>query len=244
MSADDPSTAHTDTPVHADFAIRLRSRLAIHTGRPGATVDDTVPRDARRSGRAVPVIPATVVKGAARAALVRYDHPFSDGARREAFGGAHTLPGMLRFSTARPPDDHQLTIGEITNVALTAERTAQPGRLRTVEVVEELAHCGDEQTATIFHGTLAADPTVTADPDEPAPQQRRRAERSLAVGLCGLAAVTALGSRTNRGLGAVAVIIDPDAPVAPGAGTVGQLLHRHVDGLAEAHRDHTEGVGQ
>jgi hypothetical protein len=234
-----PALAADLSPVSAEAAIRLRSPLAVRTGRPGTIVDDTVARALDHGTTGEPVIPATVIKGAARAALIRYEHPFDAAHVVDAFGDEGDHPGVLRFTTARATD-HDAVVGSVTNVALTAERTARPGRLRTVEVVEELGRRENgELDPVTFHTTVRADPTVGSGE---AGVRRERAERSLAIGLCGLAAVTHVGSRTNRGLGSVEVVIDPTRSVQPDRGPLDELLTTYVFGSDRSRVGADEGT--
>ncbi len=219
----------------AEINLTLRSPLAVHTGRPGVVADDTVPRDPLTH---VPIVPATALKGAARDALAHaVDHPFTDAEIMRAFGGEGTRdgdhPGALRFSTARPWTDREAVVTTTTNVSLSEHRTARPGRLRTVEIVEPLSPSPQGAVPLVLSMRLRADAAALAHQGDPQVPLAQAAARSLAVGLTGLAAVSALGSGVNRGFGRVEVAIDGAQPSGLDGQTVTALLSTALPGVGE-----------
>lgn len=180
------------------FLVRLRSPLAISSGRATAFADAAVARSP--GGR--PIIPATAIKGAARdlAALI-------PGLPKDlvdlAFGGGGDREGVVTVSDAELPDGAAPQVEEITTVALSEWRTARPARLATVEAVLPL----DRVTLRPleFHGAVYPAPQHAGHP---------RARAAMAAWACGLVSIRSFGGRTRRGWGQVEVGLEPQAASA------------------------------
>lgn len=219
-------------PIEARLDIVLKSRLAVHTGRPGVVVDDTVARD---PASGAPVIPSTALKGAARDVLRDAEHPFTDEEIATTFGETGDQPGAARFVTARPADGLEPVVAVVSNVALTEGRTPRVGHLRTVEAVEPLARPtgGDgDLTPLVLTSRLCVDAVLAARLDGQG-DPRAAARRVLAVALSALAGITVLGSRATRGFGHVAVAIDPAQRIAE-AWSVEAVLKERLPELAQS----------
>lgn len=176
------------------FLIRLRSPLAISSGRATAFADAAVARSP--AGR--PIIPATAIKGAARdlaAAIPGLPRDLVD----LAFGGEGDREGMVTVSDAELPDGAAPQVEEITTAALSDRRTALPARLATIEVVLPLDHV--TRRPLEFHGVVY-----------PAPHAGHpRAREAMAAWACGLVSIRSFGGRTRRGWGQVEVGLEPQA---------------------------------
>lgn len=184
------------------FLIRLRSPLAISSGRATAFADAAVARSPAHR----PIVPATAIKGAARdlaAAIPGLPNDLVD----LAFGGEGDCGGVVTVSDAELPDSADPQVEDITTVALSERRTALPARLATVEVVMPLDRVTRQPLA--FHGVVRL-----ARQHAGHPRTHPRAREALAAWVCGLVSIRSFGGRTRRGWGQVEVGLEPQATSA------------------------------
>jgi len=174
-----------------EYLFVLLSDLHIGTGIPGHGLDDLI----ARSASGVPVVPSTVVKGAARDALVGAG---LTGGLDTVFGKEDGDGGILWFSDAECPD---AVIGSRSGVALDEGRSAIRGALLEIGVVRPLVFDIDWRPA-VFTGRVEVLPGIPTDSGSDG-------RRALELAANGLARIETLGSRTTRGFGKVAVAILP-----------------------------------
>lgn len=183
------------------FDVVVLAPLCVSTGRPTGEADAGV----ARNPDGIPVVPASTLKGAARDALMSLLGPEAGivgrNALREAFGTAHDQAGCVHFTDAVPLHPEAVDTAVLTSVALSERRTALPGRLLSIEVVQPLLRRGGGQLR--LRGELRFVPGADG----------ARTHSALAAAATGLAAVRHLGARTRRGWGRVRVALHPDAAV-------------------------------
>ena len=180
------------------YRIRLLSALHAGTGTTGTGLDDLV----MRHPDGYPMIAAATMKGAVRDSIVRMRDRAGQESRANTdarigavFGGGDRDAGSVWFSDARPRDPSGVVVGIRNRVSLTPNRTAKPGALVSIEVVEPLVASGDGFVE--FEGEVAPLPGTAAE----------RASADLEFLAEGLARLRSLGSSTNRGYGRLQVAL-------------------------------------
>lgn len=186
--------------MRVHFTVLVDSPLRIGSGLPSASADDTVVRAA--DGR--PILPATTLKGAVRAAAASATPALAPGVLTRTFGRPDGAAAQAVFLDAAPRDGQQAVVDEVARVSLSSSRTARRGRLFNQEVVLPFAHTSEGLQQLVFEGAVHL-----LSPDD---------TEVLQAVVTGLARVEALGAENSRGRGQVRVAIDPRAatPVLEG----------------------------